>query len=104
LKKTFGNRGRFFYALKALRKLAQGWLVAPEADEGGSETTLGNSQKIIHPEGVAEILSRSRAYHLATRNDGAKGQRPPQGRAEAGLASPAGTGTGAATIVMVQRF
>jgi hypothetical protein len=33
-------------ALKALRKLAQGWLVAPESDEGGSETTLGNSQKI----------------------------------------------------------
>jgi hypothetical protein len=26
-----------------------------KADEGGSEPTLGNPQKIIHPEGVAEI-------------------------------------------------
>jgi hypothetical protein len=46
--------------VNALRKLARGWLVAPEADEGGSETTLVNSQKIIHSEGVAEILSRKR--------------------------------------------
>jgi hypothetical protein len=29
-------------ALKALRKLAQGWLVAPKSDEGESEPTLGN--------------------------------------------------------------
>ena len=35
---------------------------------------------------------------------GAKGQRPPQRRAGAGLASPAGTGVGAAMIVMAQRF
>jgi hypothetical protein len=35
---------------------------------------------------------------------GAKGQGPTHGRAGAGLASPAGTGAGAATIAMAQLF
>jgi hypothetical protein len=31
-----------------------------EANEGRCEPTLGKRKKIIHPEGVAEFLSRSR--------------------------------------------
>ena len=60
--------------------------------------------------GVAEILSRSRKVRTQIPNrikmvavcqdwpaarTGAKGRRLPQGRAGAGLASPAGTGAGA---------
>jgi hypothetical protein len=36
-------------ALKALRKLAQGWLVAPKSDEGRSEAALGKRPQIILP-------------------------------------------------------
>ena len=75
-------------------------------------TTLGHAQKILHPEGVAAILSRRRKVWSQIPNKtklgaggmvadrkvwpdartGAKGQRPTHGRAGAGLASPAGTG------------
>ena len=72
--------------VNALRKLAQGWLVAPELDEGGSETALGNWPKIIHAEGVAEILSRSRKVRtqipnktnfVTARDDGQKANSLP---------------------------
>jgi len=52
---------------------------------------------------VAEILSRRRKVRtqipnktdfVTARDEGAKGQRPTQRRAGAGLASPAGTGAG----------
>ena len=81
-------------------------------------TTLGNAQKIIHPEGVAEILSRRRKVRTRIPNKtkmvadrkvwpdartGAKGQRPTHGRAGTGLASPAGTGAGACLIVAARR-
>ena|SRR5208283_4783099 len=59
-------------------------------------------------EGATDILSRSRKVRtqipnktnfVTARDDGAKGQRPQRGRAGAGLASPAGTGAGAAVFV-----
>ena len=58
---------------------------------------------------VAGMLSRSRKVRtqipnktnfVTARDDGAKGQRPTRGRAGARLVSFAGTGAGAAMIVM----
>jgi hypothetical protein len=65
--------------------------------DGVSRTGEGCGEYINNQ--VAEILSRSRKVRtripnktnfVTARDDGAKGQRPPQGRAGAGLASPAG--------------
>jgi hypothetical protein len=55
--------GKVNDALKALRKLVprlRDWLVAPKSDEGGSENTLGNSQKInSSPVGTGEDVRRT---------------------------------------------
>jgi hypothetical protein len=79
--------------------------------DGVSRTGEGRGEYFNNQ--VAEILSRSRKVRtripnktnfVTARDDGAKGQRPTPGRAGAGLANPAGTGAGAAAIVMTQQF
>ena len=97
---VFQRRGKRFSFLSLAHRMG----------EGGRRPGEGRGENLNNQ--VAEILSRSRKVRtripnktnfVTARDDGAKGQRPPQGRAGAGLASPARTGAGADAILMTQR-
>ena len=64
-------------------------LVAPKSDSVG---------RLLEDKSNLATALAGKAGRSTTHDDGEKGQRPPQGRAGAGLASPAGTGAGAAQI------
>ena len=70
-----------------------GRLVAPKSDSGG---WLDEDKS-----NLATVLA-GKAGRSTTRDDGAKGQTAMQGRAGAGLASPAGIGAGAGSIDVIK--